>query len=202
MFKKTLSIASLAFLLGSCSPVYKIDHDFQPPKTEKGLSCLKGCQSQLNQCGLQCGRQFSQCSLKAKKQAEKLLPGLEKAYPQQLELWLSARSQYQRDLDWYEIQSQLEDLRRQRYLHHCRKGGKKERACSSSYGFRNHFYYDRSSFNLPRPIRPTLAGETTKLVKTSCTQNCGCQSKYRLCYTSCGGVVKSKKICIKNCNDN
>jgi hypothetical protein len=196
---KLIIISLLTLLLGSCSPVYIVDHDLEPPKTANGLSCLKGCQSQLNQCDLQCNTEFSRCSIKAKQQAKKLLPGLLKAYPNQLQLWRSARSQYRRDLDWYEFQSRIDYSRRQSYLRHCIKQGKNKHSCRNRYGHNSHYYYDRPSFNILRPVQPTLASETTKLVKTSCHKECSCKSKYRLCYTSCGGVVKSKKICIKNC---
>lgn len=198
---KFLQISTLVFvvlLLSSCSPIYKIAHDYGPPKTAKGLVCLKGCQSQLKQCDLQCNRKYSQCSIKAEQQAKKVLPGLLQAYPDQLELWLNARNEYHRELDRYEFQLDLADSRRDRFIHRCEKGGKKKKSCINSYHPR-HFPYQRPSFNLARPEKPSLTKEATELRNANCSKECGCDSKYRLCYTSCGGVVKSKKICIKNC---
>lgn len=198
-FSRILLFIFLSYLLSSCAPVYKVAHDYQPPASASGLSCIRGCQSQLNQCNNQCSVQFNQCSIKAEQQAKKLLPGLLQAYPQQLEIWLNARDQYQRDLSWYELRRDLAESRRERYLDHCLKEGKKEKSCRGSFGYRHHFSRNRPTFNISRPQKPSLATESAKLRQLSCSKECACDSKYRLCYTSCGGVVKSRKICIKNC---
>ena len=197
---RIFALPLLSIILSSCSPVYKVAHDYSPPTSIKGLACLSGCQSKLNQCNLQCGRQYTQCSAKAEQQAKRKMPSLLQAYPEKLETWLDAREDYRRDLDWYELQLDILESRRERHLHHCMKGGKKKHSCHSSFDKHNrHLSYDRPYFNLPRPIKPTLTVESNKIRKLTCTNKCGCDSNYRLCYTSCGGVVKSKKICIKNC---
>lgn len=199
---KSLLWIFLLFSISSCSPVYKVAHDFQPPSTPKGLSCLRGCQAKLKQCNQQCGMQYQQCSVKANAQAKKNLPKLLREYPQKLEQWLNARDRYQRDLEWYEFRLEMAEVRRDQSISHCIKQGKKRKSCSSSYPHPlTNFSYSRPSFNTPRPKRPTLNGEASRIRKLSCNTNCGCQSSYRLCYASCGGVVKSKKICIKNCGN-
>lgn len=198
---KILLFIWFTFLLSSCSPVYEIAHDLQPPTSARGLGCIRGCQSQLNQCNNQCGVKFNQCSVKAEQQAKRLLPGLLQAYPQQLELWLNARSQHQRDLDWYELRLDMAKARRDRYVNRCLTEGKKRKACYRDYGNRFDYslYNNRPSFNLSRPEQPTIASEASKLRNLNCDKSCACDSKYRACYSSCGGIVKSRKICIKNC---
>jgi len=197
-----LAWTSLSLFVSSCSPVYKIAHDYQPPVTKKGLSCLRGCQSQLNQCNQQCNVKLNQCSVKAKLQAKRKLPRLLQEYPQQLEQWLNAKEQYQNELDWYEFKLEMAEARRDRHVEHCIKQGKKRRTCRSSFGYYlTDFPYTRPSFSIPRPKKPTLNGEALKIRKRNCSHDCGCQSNYRLCYTSCGGIVKSKKVCIKNCGN-
>ncbi len=203
LFSKVILYLSFVFVLSSCGPVYKVAHDYKPPSSSRGLNCINGCQSKLTQCNRQCSVKFSQCSINAERQAKQLLPGLLQAYPNELERWLEAKEKYQRDLDWYEYRRDMAEARRDRYLSHCIDKGKKRSACVGSYGrlYDTFPYYSRPTFNTPRPKKPTLAKEAAKLRKLNCDKTCGCESKYRLCYTSCGGVVKSKKICVKNCSN-
>ena len=201
MIKRLLQIIWIVLassLLFSCSPTYKIAHDFTPPSTKQGLKCISGCQSKLNQCNLRCSNQYRQCSVRAEQQAKKELPAQLQAYPQELEIWLNERARYERELDWYEFRVDMAEARYDRYLDRCLAKGKKRHDCRDSFSYRS-LPYERPSFNLPRPKKPTLASLTNKIRKRSCSLNCGCQSNYRLCYTSCGGIVKSKKICVKNC---
>lgn len=195
---KPLMLAFACVFLVSCSPVYKVAYDFQPPKSQQGLSCLKGCESQQKQCDLNCNRQYSQCAKNAQSEAKKLLPSLLAAYPEKLEIWLLARDAYERDLDYYEFQRDLYESRRYRYLDRCEKSGKKRKHCIKTYR-PSLFYPERPVFSLPRPIKPTLQSVTQNLIRNNCQTSCGCDARYRTCYSSCGGVVKSKRICIKNC---
>ncbi len=195
---KIIVMLLVSSLILSCSPTYKIAHDFTPPSTKRGLSCISGCQNKLNQCNLQCSNQYRQCSLRAEQQAKKQLPALLQAYPHELEIWLNERARYERDLDWYQFRVDMAEARYDRYLDRCLAKGKKRHTCRNSFSYRN-VPYERPTFNIPRPKKPTLASLTDKIRKSSCSLNCACQSDYRLCYTSCGGVVKSKKICVKNC---
>jgi len=100
------------------------------------------------------------------------------------------------------IKSRTESLK-SRFIRHCIKGGKKRGACDRIYlhdPYYTPFSLSRPYFDAPRPQKPTLESETQRIVKASCSNNCACDKNYRLCYTSCGGVVKSRKVCVKNCN--
>ena len=197
---KLFIVTLLGILLGSCSPVYKITHDLSPPKTTRGLACINGCQSQLNQCNKNCSRRYDQCSIKSEQQARKELPNLLQVYPHKLENWLNARERYERDLDGYEFRRDMAEARRDRYLDRCLEKGKKRSRGLDSFTHRHEiFAYDRPRFNQPRPVKPTLTRISAKIREMRCSKNCTCDSKYRLCYTSCGGTVKSNKVCIKNC---
>ncbi len=199
-FLKILLFCSLIFSLSSCGPVYKIGYDYHPPQTTSGLQCIRGCQSQLNQCNSRCSARFNQCSIKAENQAKRNLPRLLIAYPQQLKLWQNSRDQYLSDLDWYEFRHDMAQSRRDFYLENCYRNSKKKSECGSRFSYHHNFLSDdKPSFNIPRPVKPTLVSEAAKIRKLSCSKDCGCKSNYRLCYTSCGGVVSSKKICVKNC---
>jgi hypothetical protein len=198
-----LLILLFSLLLNSCGARYKIAYDYKPPATRAGMNCLSRCQQQLKQCNTGCRIQFRQCGAKAARQAKINLPGLQAAYPQQLEAWLNAKANYERELDRYEFYRFMESSRRDRYVTHCMKGGKKRGACNRIYlhdPYYSGFSYNRPRFTMPRPVKPTLASETQRLKKANCSNHCACDNRYRLCYTSCGGVVKSKKVCVKNCN--
>lgn len=195
---KAVLLIVVSFFLLSCTPRYKIAYDYTPPSSKSGLTCATSCQSKLRQCNRQCGVQYSQCSVKAEQRAKKRLPALLKAYPNKLESWLNARERYERDLDWYQFRLDMTEARYDRYLDRCMSRGKKRHSCHRSYSYR-HLPYERPTFNIPRPQKPTLTSEAAKIRKVSCGQDCGCQSNYRLCYSSCGGAVTSKRVCIKNC---
>jgi len=195
-----LFLTMTVLLLSTCSS-YKIAYDFTPPETKQGLACIQSSQSQLNQCNNRCYYQYQNCLKKSQQEARKALPVLLREYPSQLEIWLNAREQYRRDLDWYELRMDLAESRRENYLNACMSKGKKKSKCRHSHGYTSlSLHLDRPSFTMKRPVKPTLANVTTRYRKQSCSQNCGCQSNYRLSYASCGGIVKSKKVCIKNCN--
>lgn len=197
---KLLTVIVFALFLSSCAPVYKIAHDYSPPTSKRGLVCLSGCQSQLKQCNQSCSAQYKQCAVKAEQQAKKLLPGLLVAYPRQIQLWQNSHREYQRELDWYEFRQDMAESRRDLAIDICVNKGEKRSICYNKYGYDDYLFpRSKPSFSLPRPIMPTLSSESTKIRKANCSHECGCNNKYRLCYASCGGVVKSKKICIKNC---
>lgn len=188
--------------LSACSK-YKVAYDYNPPKTKQGIACISGCQKQLRQCNNQCNAQFKHCAIRSAQQARKRLPVLKEAYPLKLEIWLNARARYEREYDRYEFQRFMAISRRDRYVDRCMRKGKKSKACHRVY---RHDYHDpylslsRPYFNTPRPISPTLANVTKRIQQKTCSNKCKCDNNYRLCYTSCGGAVKSKKVCVKNCN--
>ena len=185
--------------LSSCAPVYKIGHDLIPPKTKGGLACVTGCQSKLQQCNVGCARQFKQCGYESELKAKRSLPRLLKEYPQQLEIWLNEREAYRRELDFYEFRLDMAESHRDLYYASCIKKGTKHRDCERSYGGHIYSDLDRPYFNKPRPVKPTVELETARIKKSTCSTNCACEPSYRACFSSCGGVVKSKKICIRNC---
>lgn len=204
MFKTLIVFATvlLSLFLSSCGPVYTIAHDFIPPSSSKGLACVNGCQRQRQQCNLSCNRQYQQCAMRAEQTAKKNLPRLLVSYPQQLEYWLNAREEYRRRLDWHEFQLDMAEARRDRYLDRCYKKNKKRKyACVDNNNDYLSPFHSRPTFSLARPVKPTLASESLKIRKQSCSNNCGCDSSYRTCFSSCGGVVKSKRLCIKNCGN-
>ncbi len=51
-----------------------------------------------------------------------------------------------------------------------------------------------------RPDKPTLATETVRH-QARCTTACGCEALYDSCYTSCGGRIIPRQICVSNCPD-
>ncbi|MEE9444803.1 MAG: hypothetical protein V3V19_03970 [Cocleimonas sp.] len=197
---QSLFLLMLLPLLSTCSS-YKIVYDYTPPKTKQGLSCIQNSQSQLNQCNNRCYYKYQSCLKKSQNEAQRALPHLLREYPSQLEVWLNAKEQHQRDLNWYELRMDLLEARRENYLNSCQKKGKKKSKCLNSHGYTSiGMHFDRPSFTMPRPVKPTVSSITARYRKESCSQDCGCQPNYRQSYASCGGVVKSRKVCIKNCN--
>ena len=197
---KTFFLVILVPFLSTCSS-YKVAYDLTPPTTKQGLQCIQQSQLQLSQCKNSCYYQYQRCLKTSQNQAQRELPSLLKEYPLQLELWLNEREQYRRDLDFYELRMDLAEARRETYLGHCMKQGTKKSKCTSRHAYVSLMpSISRPYFNKSRPVKPTLLSVTTEARTQNCSQKCGCQSAFRLSYASCGGTVKSKKVCIRNCN--
>lgn len=204
MFKSLMILITtifVALLLSSCGPVYKIGHDLTPPTSTSGLACVSGCQSTLQQCNVGCARQFNQCGFEAELKAKRLMPELLKEYPQQLEIWLNEKEAYRRELDFYEFRRDIAESHRDLYYENCKNSGKKKSLCTKRYISHPFSDLDRPYFNKERPVKPTLEHEAASIKKATCSNNCACDSHYRACFSSCGGIVKSKKICIRNCSE-
>jgi len=199
-YLKALLLLVYVPLLSTCS-TYKIAYDYTPPNTKQGLACIQNSHSLLSQCNNRCYHQYQNCLKRSQNEAQKALPVLLRDYPNQLEVWLNAKEQHRRELDWYEMRMDLAESRRENYLNACVSKGKKKSKCRQSHGYTSLMInLNRPDFAMSRPVKPTLTSVTARYRKESCSQKCGCQSNYRLSYAGCGGVVKSKKVCIKNCN--
>lgn len=178
-----------------------IAYDFTPPQTKQGLACIQQNQTQLNQCNNRCYYQYQSCLKISQNDARKELPSLLKEYPLRLESWLNEREQFRRDLDLYELRMELALSRRESYLGRCMKEGTKKSKCTSRHAYINLMpSINRPHFSKGRPVKPTLSNVTTRARAQNCSQSCGCQANFRLSYASCGGAVKSKRVCITNCN--
>lgn len=176
--------------LSACSPVYEVSYDYKPPTSKQGLQCLTQCDVARKQCDNKCQTAYQSCALASEKEAKSLMPGLMAAYEDSYDTWLFERRLYLWDLDRYRFN-------RLHYTDRCVRGGTSKSSCYSSfygrYGYEPYFH----DFE---PRRPSYARTLAEIKEKRCDKECGCEKSYRLCYTSCGGTVKTQKTCVKNCN--
>ncbi|CAA6822000.1 MAG: Unknown protein [uncultured Thiotrichaceae bacterium] len=178
------------FALSACSPVYKVSYDYQPPSSPQGLQCLKQCDISRQQCDNTCRTAYKSCSITAEKEAKSLMPELMVSYNKAYDTWLFERRLYLWDLDRYRFN-------RLHYTDRCVQDGTTKSSCYSSfYGRYGHEPY----FHDFEPRKPSYAKTLADIKAKRCDDDCGCEKSYRLCYSGCGGTVKTQKTCIKNCD--
>ncbi len=177
-------LLSALFFLG-CSPKYKTVSEYVSPPTEEGKECLSECQKQYGSCKEICEANFEICKVKAAKVAK--------------ENYDKKMHEYVILLEQYVDQMRMYDLERDLYYF----GG----YYGYGYGYGNFGYYNPyqmfwaypSTLYRPLPpIKPSLNQEIKLAEKQMCQVDC-CTKTFDECYVRCGGVIKDKEVCVKNC---
>lgn len=182
-------LSGLVLFLSACSPVYEISYDYTPPSSKQGLQCLTQCNAIRKQCDNKCQAEYQRCAVDAEAEAKRLMPGLVAAYENAYDSWLFERRLYRWNVDRYHFN-------RLHFTDRCMKNGNTRSACYST--FQGRFGYE-PYFNDFEPRRPSYSRTLAQIKEKRCSKECGCEKSYRLCYTSCGGTVNTRKTCVKNC---
>jgi len=63
---------------------------------------------------------------------------------------------------------------------------------------------ERGALVLPdppeRPGEPTLEALVARY-QADCRRDCDCDATFRACYIGCGGTVRSRRVCVANCDE-
>ena len=65
MYKKSLLLVIVSFLMISCNPVYKTFYDYQPPMGTEARYCLNVCDSSRQHCASRCDDRQQNCETAA-----------------------------------------------------------------------------------------------------------------------------------------
>jgi hypothetical protein len=175
---------SALFFIG-CSPKYRSVSQYTMPKSEAGKACLVECQKKQASCKEICKANFEICKVKAEKAAHE-------SYEKKMHEYTIRLEQYASDVEMFELERSL-------YY-------------DGFYGY-GYGYYGRGFYNprymfwaspMPlfvpkKPVKPSLAAEIQAAEMKMCRIDCGCTKSYDDCFVGCGGEVKTKQVCIKNC---
>jgi len=179
-----LSFMAVLLFLG-CTPKYRVVNSYIPPQNETAPTCLNTCQIKLDACKKSCKAKFDTCKVKAEVAAKE-------NYKKKMVIYQAKLEQYARDMEMVELERSL-------YYDDFYYSG------LGYYGggfYRPHSLFWASPMPLfvpHRPIRPTIEKEIQNAQMQMCEIDCGCTQSYDNCFISCGGEIKSKKVCIKNC---
>jgi len=177
---KKILLIPILFLFVACVPRYKIVKEYYPPKES---SSLDSCKLKEQSCQDRCKANFDRCKIKADKEAEKLYKQKMKEYVNELEVYanLVDRYNFDREFDYYDP-----------FFYG-------SRYCMVDPFFRRPLWHEPMFYLPNRPVKPSLEQEKLKSESKMCQLDCGCHDLYDECFLSFGGVIKNKKICIKNC---
>lgn len=192
-----LSFFLIVPFLSACGPSYTTKNEYVPPTSTAALSCLQSCDVKRNSCQNTCNIKSQVCKNKAAQTARMTLPARLTDYTHQLELYTAEQDRYytdkrdrKRELERLEMDYDVYSQRCAKDKHYCdRKKEIKRELRDLKY----------STVKSPtRPNKPTIETETQRH-QASCTTDCGCRSLYDSCYTSCGGRIVPRRICVSNC---
>ena len=202
--KYTISMVVLSvFFLNACSsPQYKIVYEYSKLSDKEGLSCLNSCYVDEKNCKSQCEQHYQQCATNARDDAEESYLDKQKAYEVDLR-------EYDYELEhFYSIQYRYRDRkenldkRLKIYSKICNNSKDKdahELACSEVRQINRKLDHLKKPVKPRKPNAPVLKNEISQF-QSLCSKSCDCESSYRNCYTSCGGTVTTRRVCVNNCD--
>ena len=191
------SILGLAlFSLVACSPRYKIEKIYIPPKNN--LKCVEKCKQEKYKCEKECESKKKSCLDKAIIRSKRIYTQQEKIYQKRLEVYFK---QYDRYLSEY---NQWRDkfLRlNEDYQYYSRKCSIDKSWCDE----RDYYKKILDNWIKLKPKKPIKPKEPSfnKILKEQqslCLRDCCCNTNFDICFQSCGGKVLLKKICVENCD--
>lgn len=200
---RVLSLFFCSILLCACAsdPVYKTNYDYIPPGTQSGRQCLTGCSTQKQSCSTDCSVAYQACQVDAEAKARSNLPHLQRQYEIELSVYLRERDLHQRELEAYDAKRDALETKKTYSEAACRQTPNNALACAQAENARRGLReLERPRYNIDRPSPPVLSEETQRIVQTQCDRECGCQNRYSMCFTACGGQIKETQICVENCD--
>lgn len=189
-------------------------------------SCSAACRQEFRSCESACQSQYQVCAKEQETAAVKQLPIALVEYNQALSLFHDKLDVYHRQSVDYERASQRLEDRLHSAKHQCAADRQRYR---SAY-FEKHqkypakvpdrdlsgcidadLYADRvAKLVAPDPpLEPdpvTLTSLTQQLQTERCHMSCGCQptcgcdAQHESCFLGCGGELRQRRVCVKNCD--
>ena len=181
---KYLLLFSTLLIFSACTSKYKTLYTYSQPVLQTQKDCIETCAQKRTICRSICKSNFDICRLKAVKIAKK-------QYQKKLQ-------NYYKALETYANQAQMNNLENELYFYN------DFYYPGRGYGYWGPFgpywaWNPRPMYTIQKPVKPSLQQEIQRVELQECQIDCKCQTSYDKCFTSCGGKITSKKICIQNC---
>jgi hypothetical protein len=192
--------AALSLLLTACaSPVYKVVYDYIPPTAADGPNCVMQCQTAQQSCQLPCDDGYRLCMERSPEEA-RLSHQIDKdRYLRELERYNGELEAYYSSLARYEDRRRELERDRDRYERDCRGDVKDKRACKRLDEVKDELRWLSEPGRPGKPVEPSYSASLQEQ-QGMCSRDCGCEVQYNGCYTACGGAVRSRQVCVENCD--
>ncbi|NOX16066.1 MAG: hypothetical protein GXP61_08600 [Epsilonproteobacteria bacterium] len=198
--KVLLFALGLGILFAGCAPKYVLQKHYITPKNMNFEKFSQECSSNRAICQDTCRANLDSCLSRAYDRAKNILVVSNKNYEKKYQRYLARMNDYNFNIiDW---QSRYDkDYRDWQYFRDiCRK--KNDRyACDREDDLR--YIVKNEIRNRPKEPKEPRSASFEEILSTQqkvCTQNCGCQEDFDICFTKNGGIIKSNKECIENCD--
>jgi hypothetical protein len=197
---KVYILASAILLICSCAPKYKIVHDYTPPTSTYGLSCLnKQCHKQNLYCQNLCLEQYTHCQQLQEQNAIDDFNQILGEYYAKLELHQSKLDLYFQKQKIYLQDKKFLKRKQKHALEQCESKQLNKHNCPNYKKFKKKLKKLNKPYKPHKPFKPTLR-QTIVDYQKFCHNDCQCKENFNQCYVGCGGQVNSRKICIDNCD--
>lgn len=193
---------------------------------EKRAMCADSCRNEFRTCESSCQSRYQTCMREQESAAARQLPVALVEYNHALGLFHDKLDFYHRESIEFERTSQRLEDRLHRARHRCAEERQQyqrayyEKHQKSPPRVPDHdlpgcidagMYEDRlARLASPEPpLEPeavTLTSLTEKLqaercqVDCACNLACGCDSQHEACFLGCGGELRQRRVCVKNCD--
>ncbi len=199
MLKHVCLIAVALFLCACSTPRYQVVHDFEPPLGAGGAACIQACYQDQKSCQRDCSGSYDACLAASRDIAEA-------EYQAKLDLHNQALDDYYADHQAYLVQRELFQAKQQLLLnqldqahHRCHREGQGSYACKRARELDAELSQRHEPTEPVKPQAPSLNDEV-KRARSGCTRSCDyCDDRFRSCYTSCGGKVSTRRVCVAHC---
>lgn len=191
----------LFFLLlcSACAPRYETQTIYQYPDNYRP-QCFKNCKNNLFQCEKKTLNIYNKCMNEANRRSKDIFNYEMKKYKANLNNYLAKEKLYQSQKKSY--QAKFDDLKTDEkyFSEKCNQTDKF--ACEKLVNIKHAL--DKLSSPLSpiknKPEAPSF-NEIIKIQSQYCHQTNICQQEYNACFTSCGGKVIYKQVCVENCDN-
>lgn len=200
----------LTLLLAGCqgNPVYETRNLYSSPQDAQGRQCARSCETQRKACDQDCRVEFNRCADEAHLEARDRLPDLLDLYAAELKAYRAESELYERDERDYRREKRRLDDAYERANQRCEAG--EARACERRSRIKSEKsdlwqdykgYKGRLSEQPEKPEKPSAEQEADRLVQKHCERRCDCERGFELCFTGCGGQVRTERFCVENCEE-
>ena len=190
----------LFFLLlcSACAPRYETQTIYQYPDNYRP-QCFKNCKTNLFQCEQKSLNIYNQCMDKANARSKELYEYEIKKYNANVHNYAVKEKRYQQQKEAYQVKFNDLSSDKKYFSERCNKNDKF--ACEKLVNI--NYALNKLSAPLSPIKNKPQAPSLNAILKTQaqhCQQHNICQQEYNACFTSCGGKVIYKQVCVGNCD--
>ncbi len=200
MIKYIFSFFIFILFLTGCAPEYAIKQVYIPPVGKKAKQCIRGCRISYEKCNINCNSIYNQCLNDAFQRAKDIKNIDDEQYQEKYNEYLQKLHEYNlKNFNWQnEYNQNYKDylyFKNRCATHHDNYACNREDDLS-------YTIQELLNTKPKKPIQPKEESfnEIVANEQGVCSNNCGCNKNFDICFLNCGGEIQMKKICISNCD--